>query len=347
MDNLIRKLAGGSAEQHSEPSPLKILLGLFTLVLVYILAKRQRPYPGIPVARLPQSTVRNLLLPERRSFITEPAAVLAIGRQISNGCFQVRAAAGWKIIVPNRFAEELRNDPNLTVAEFGQRDFLTHFAGFDGIRQGFRTDNLLADVVRIKLTQSSASLIDTIVAEADSSIRGQIGDIADWETFPIRETLLDIISRISSRIFLGPEVGSDPRWLRVAKQNAIDTFVAAYTLHMIPSILRPALQWVIPACSRNRGHVREAHKVLEPQIKSRLEEESRDTTASEKPKRPADAFSWMIEVSKGRKIDFVGGQMFLTLAGRENMSRLRCGMLTACSLPHHHRSYHPSLSETL
>lgn len=300
---------------RSLPSAIQLITAALIFSITYYILTREKAYPGIPIARLPKESWKAYLVPEKFSFITNPAAVLAKGKEISNNnCFQVRAAAGWKIIVPNRFAEELRNRPELTVAEFGQKDFLTHYSGFDGIRQGFRSDNLMADVVRIKLTQSVGLLTDVVVKEADESIRDHLGESPEWETYLLKDKILDVISRISSTIFLGKELAQNREWLHLAKQNAIDTFIAAYTLHMIPGILRPVLQWVLPGNRNIRKHLRNARRIIEPEVKKRLQAAEEAERKGEKLPKSMDAFSWMMEVAKGRKIDFVGGQMFLSLA---------------------------------
>lgn len=65
--------------------------------------------------------------------------------------------------------------------------------------------------------------------------------------------LLQLIARVSSRVFIGPELCTNEDWLRISKEYAIDSFIAARTLRQWHFSLRPIVHWFLPECRKVRA----------------------------------------------------------------------------------------------
>ena len=83
---------------------------------------------------------------------------------------------------------------------------------------------------------------------------------------------------------------------------------------MVPSILRPFAYWFIPQCRSCRRAVRDAHKLIDPEVERRIRAVDEAVARGEKPQKTANAIGWIYEVSQGRKIDYASAQLSLTLA---------------------------------
>jgi hypothetical protein len=64
----------------------------------------------------------------------------------------------------------------------------------------------------------------------------------------LKNHVLDLVARMSSRVFLGPELCRDPRWLEVTKNYTVDAFIAADKLRLYPASLRWFLNYILPEC---------------------------------------------------------------------------------------------------
>lgn len=67
-------------------------------------------------------------------------------------------------------------------------------------------------------------------------------------TRALKTDLLDIVARLSARMFLGPELARSEEWLRISKEYSVDAHKAAHELTKMPSLLRPLLYWFSARC---------------------------------------------------------------------------------------------------
>ncbi|KAB8343137.1 hypothetical protein FH972_022730 [Carpinus fangiana] len=254
--------------------------------------------------------------------------MLDAGKSIHASCFQVQTATGYQTIVPNRFAEELRNHPDLNFIEAVSKDLFVQYPGFEGLRQGLEDEVFLTDLVRVKLTQSLGLVTEDLVEEMTDSVQDLFDSSSAWQSRRLKDDMLDVVSRLSTRVFLGKDSARNHAWLRISKNYTVDTFQAADELRKYPSFLRPIIYWFIPSCTKLHAEVKEARVIIEPEVKKRrmqLEESLRNNEA--RPKS-ADAINWMFEVSKGRPIDFVAAQLSLSVAAIHTTTET----LTSCVL---------------
>lgn len=119
-------------------------LGVTVIVswLLY-LQNSKRPYTGIPV-----------LSRDRNEYLQSGRELLERGGRQYPSCFQVQTGTNWKIVVPNRFAQELKNHPDLSFNDAHARDSFTSYPGLEPFREILTNDTFIQEVVRKKLTQS-------------------------------------------------------------------------------------------------------------------------------------------------------------------------------------------------
>lgn len=273
------------------PISLQVVLALVTLGAIYFVYSTltaQRPWPGIPVASLPEEG-----LGPRRSWVKQGKKTVLKGLDTYDGPFQVLTGTGPKVILPNRFADELKAHPDLDFNKAITPDFFTNLPGFEAFKLGTEDGNFLPEVVRIKLTQSLGLITNDLVEETTMAVHDIFGDNAEWHHTFIKQNILDLVARLSSRVFLGPELCRNKRWLEIAKGYTVDAFISARLLKVVPALLRPFVHWVLPPCIKLRKDVRDADRLINPEVERRKIRAQKALEAGQKPPKTADTIGWM------------------------------------------------------
>lgn len=262
----------------------------------------------------------------------------AIRNEQYPGAFQVITGSGPKIVLPNRFADELRNHPALDHNKASFKDFPTGYPGFEPYEQAFHKDDHIAEVVRVKLTQSLGLITDDLVDETRSALRDIIGEDPEWRTFKIKDAMADVVTRLSSRVFIGKDLCRNRRWLDIAKTYAIDSVITTITMRAVPSFLHPAIYWLLPHARRARRAVKDARAIIGPEVERRKAAVDRALAASEKPPKTADTLGWLYELARARgldrSVDYSAAQLALSMAAIHTATELTCMvMLDICEYP--------------
>ncbi|QIX02158.1 hypothetical protein AMS68_007675 [Peltaster fructicola] len=297
------------------PLSVQIIALLLTVIVAYAIvayATRQRPYPQFPVIDLKKEEGLGPMI----SWFKRGEKVIAKGRKTTNGTFQVITGTGPKLLVPNRFAHELRNNEALNFQEATATEFFPTWPGFEAFRAGLHSDNIITEVVRVKLTQSLNLVTEDLVDETDDSSRLIFPPSKEWNNVKFKQAVLEMVARLSSRVFLGQELCRNQRWLEIAKDYTVDSFVAAMKLRFTPVPLRPLGLLVYKECWAIRKEYADATKLITKEVEMRKERVQKALDAGQKPPKTADTIGWMHEICqrKGTKTDLVAAQLSLSLA---------------------------------
>lgn len=282
---------------------------LALLYTIYIFIAADRPLPGFPIVAL---TERGL--GPKWSWYKAGNATITKGLRENPGAFQIITGTGPKIVLPNRFADELKNRDELNFNKAFAKEFFPEYHGFEGFKQGLQDDTLIQETVRVKLTQSLNLITGDLVDETTAAVHDIFGEDEEWHSTTLNQNILELVTRLSSRVFLGKELCRERRWLDIAKNYTVDAFIAGRLLRAVPPVLRPIMYWFIPHCRRLRAQVRDSRKLIDPEIRRRIERTQKALEAGEKPPKTADTIGWMYEVARGRQVDYVAGQLSLTMA---------------------------------
>lgn len=108
------------------PAVIQGLLAALILGLIYTRLTTPQPCAGFPVAKLDDQGLVSWIIPHI-GWMLSPSKLLAKGKTVSNasGIYQVQSSAGYKLILPRRFARELRNHKDMDFISFTSRDFHT------------------------------------------------------------------------------------------------------------------------------------------------------------------------------------------------------------------------------
>ena len=290
------------------PMIISLVLGAVIPVFTYTLLSAERPHAGFPFI-----TSDNEQFKGAAAWVQDGRAVLAKGLRECSSCFQVLTGSGYRIVVPNRFADELRHHRDLRSTESLAKDFFSTYPGFEGIREGERSQSIMLDVIRGKLTQNLALVLDDVVKETNNIVGTIFGEDSQWQAHPMKQHVLDIIARLVTRVFQGEPICHDKNWLRIAKDYTVHVFTASRELAAVHPLIRPFKHWTMPVCKSLRNDVREARQILKPEIERRRRKAESMLQAGKKPPKVADVVGWMVELieSTNQHMDYVAAQLFL------------------------------------
>ena len=252
------------------------------------------------------------------------------------GPFQVMTGTGPKIVLPNRFADEMKNQPDVNFAGAFAKDFFTDYPGFEAFKLALEDESFIADVVRIKLTQSLGLITEDLVEETTAAVHDIFGENGEWHETLVKQNILDLVARLSSRVFLGKPLCRNKRWLEIAKGYTVNAFLSARILRMLPSLVRPFVHWVLPPYIKLRRDTRDAEKLIMPEVEMRKERAAKALEAGQKPPKTADTIGWMYEIAKERaeQKNYVAAQLSLTLAAIHTTSEaMTQALLDLCEHP--------------
>ncbi|KAL9110671.1 MAG: hypothetical protein Q9227_004848 [Pyrenula ochraceoflavens] len=156
----------------------------------------------------------------------------------------------------------------------------------------------------------------------------------EWTETLIKPNLRQLIARVSSRVFIGPELCKNQDWMDVSDQYAGDAFIAARALRQWAPFLRPLVHWVLPECRQVRATLNEARRIIEPVVEKRRLRNRKAREAGQTTSKIADTIGWLDEAANGRPYDVAVAQLGLSFAAIHTTSELTTGLMNdLCANP--------------
>ncbi|KAF4880297.1 Cytochrome P450 monooygenase 1 [Colletotrichum siamense] len=216
--------------------------------------------------------------------------------------YSVMSDTGRVIMLAPKHVDEIRNDPKLSFLKNTEHDFHAYLPGFEPFGAG-NAIQILIMVAKKQLTKFLAKITKPLSDETAFSFQTVLGDSTEWHEVGLGHSILNIVSRLSSRVFLGPEICRNEEWLNITVMYVVDSFIAAERLRMVPKPLRRIVHWFLPECQRVRSHVAQTRSIIQPVIDARAREKR--VAAQEGRPIPTydDAIQWGEEESARSKYD--------------------------------------------
>lgn len=192
-----------------------VAIGAVLLVGYYVYSTLtvERPWPGFPIATLPGE------IGPKESFFKNAQKTITAGIESNSGPFQIITGTGPKIVLPNKYADEIRNLRELDFNEAFRKDFFAHYPGFDGFRASLDNPELIPSTLRLKLTQSLGLVTNYLVDETTLTLHELYGEDPEWHSIAVKQHNMNLIARLSSRVFLGKPICHNKQWLEIAKNH--------------------------------------------------------------------------------------------------------------------------------
>ncbi|KAK7418724.1 hypothetical protein QQX98_003742 [Neonectria punicea] len=209
--------------------------------------------------------------------------------------FQVRKLGTDIVIIPPNYIDEVRklSQDNTRSVE----PFINDFAGEYTRGMVFLQSDLQNRVIQQKLTPKLASLTTVMKEELDLAFSLELPDLNDdeWVKVDIAAVFVRIISRISARVFLGPEDCRNEEWLATTAEYSESLFITGFVLRVFPHFLRPLVAPLLPSYRTLLRNVSSGRRIICGIIRSR-EAQLKASSGTHQ-----DILQWMMDSASGRE----------------------------------------------
>nr|ASF83124.1 cytochrome P450 [Colletotrichum lini] len=244
-----------------KPIPYLITAFLF-IALVYAVGDHGSKLPEVNPLRAFEFTNRRRM----NEFVQHSKDIMLKGKATFAGSFyKMYSDWGEVVVLPPQFIHELRNEPALEFLEPAKDDSHGYVPGFGP----FAGNPAIPKVITKYLTKALTKLTKPLSEEATLVIRHVLTDSTDWHQIVPQKDIIRIVSRLSSRVFMGEELCRDEEWVRVSGDYTATAFSVANELNQWPRRVRPVVHWFLPSCWRVRRLLAECHKSLKPHLEER------------------------------------------------------------------------------
>ncbi|KAJ4481987.1 cytochrome P450 [Lentinula aciculospora] len=233
-----------------------------------------------------------------RKFKTHAREIVQEGyKRYPGQAFKVPLPDRWEIIVSGKkMMEDIKKASDLelsligAVAEIMQSEYT--------LGQPATIDAYHIEVVRTSLTRNLGAKFADLQDEIKAAFADEIhAKETEWMQVPMLYTMMKIVSRSSSRYFVGLPLCRDPDYIKLNIDFTVDAFKGSQILQCYPAILKPLVRQFltdVPACFKR------ATKHLEPIIMERLQKE-KEYGSSTWPDKPNDLISWLLDEAQGER----------------------------------------------
>ncbi|KAF4429605.1 gibberellin cluster-C20-oxidase [Fusarium austroafricanum] len=269
--------------------------------------------PGAPANPLLGQNLR------ARDFVKLSRDILAKARSLfPDQPFRLMTDWGEVLILPPEFADEIRNDPRLSFSKAAMQDNHAEIPGFETVRLVGREDQLIQKVARKQLTKHLSAVIEPLAHESTLAVSLNFGDKVsrtEWQQMRLKPAILDIIARISSRIYLGDQLCRNEAWLKITKTYTTNFYTASTNLRMFPRSIRFLAHWFLPECRKLRNERKAAIGIITPLLERRREIRKAAVAAGKPIPVFNDALDWSEQEAEaaGSSFDPVIFQLTLSL----------------------------------
>jgi cytochrome P450 len=143
---------------------------------------------------------------------------------------------------------------------------------------------------------------------------------SEWHEVDAKATVVEIIARLSSRVFLGPELCRNPEWLRITIDYTMTVFHGIMALKKWPSFLHRIVWRFVPEVRRVNEQIAEAVRLIRPVIDKKMAQ-GKILPDGSKPAH-LDVIQWASEVADGRRYDPTLLQLGFSMASMHNTTDL-------------------------
>lgn len=148
-----------------------------------------------------------------------------------------------------------------------------------------------------------------------------------WQDCQFKPLLLQLVARVSSRVFVGPELCANEDWLDVSVNITVHAIVAVEAMSQWPSYLRPLVYRFLPEVRKLKEEMSRGRKILKPIFQKRRAENQLARDAGEKASKIADTIGWLDEAAKGHSYDDALAQLGLSFAAIHTTTETLSGVV--------------------
>jgi cytochrome P450 len=146
--------------------------------------------------------------------------------------------------------------------------------------------------------------------------------VLEWKEAHIADCTLELVARISSRIFLGEELCRNEAWLHIMREYTVNAFKAGFQMTVCPKVFKFIFPWIARDFKTVLQMQNEARAIIAPVIENRRQIKAEAKRKGEPVPVYNDALEWGELESKGAPYDPQDLQLLLSFAAIHTTSTL-------------------------
>ncbi|KAJ5165582.1 uncharacterized protein N7500_007412 [Penicillium coprophilum] len=244
----------------------------------------------------------------KREFESNAESLIKNGLRMGSSPFHMVTNMGTYLVLPDRYAEELRNDERFSAYEALNDVILLELLGFETMFQGSLHNHVSATAIHA-MNRELVHLTRPLSEEADHCLQGQWTGSSEWHTVSIHETVLALVAQMTTRAFVGSELCRNAEWLDIAISFTINRAIAVQAIQAWPWFLQPVVHWFLPTCKAVRRQIQRARDILMPVLeRERQTKHNRDSSVD----RVFSTLTFIDDYAQGSRYDATMAQLRLT-----------------------------------
>ncbi|KAF4995948.1 hypothetical protein FGRMN_4803 [Fusarium graminum] len=278
--------------QYAVLSAISLLVILFANYLVFV---QEEKYPVINPKKPFEWTNTRVV----KEFAENSKSLLAHARSVyGDRPFRAYTDMGKVLVIPPSWVDALRSDKKLNFRVPVQDDSHEYISGFGPF--GFHPN------------------MPTVVTK-------YITKALEWHAIKPQAEIIHIVSRVSSRIFMGKELCRDKDWTKASSDYTMLAFALTGYVREWPRWIRPYVHWFLPPCWELRKKLNQARQCLKPHIERRNVIKQKALEEG-KPCPFDDSIEWF-EKEYDSKYDPASEQISISIVAYHTTSDLVCETL--------------------
>ncbi|KAK2017785.1 ent-kaurene oxidase [Colletotrichum eremochloae] len=233
----------------------------------------------------------------RLAYLGSAKTIYAQGYQkFKDGIFQITTSRTVPVVVVHpRFLNELSKLPSHVLSADAAVN-----EGMEAKYTQLWTIPVVPHAIKTQLTPGLVRLTEIVAEELQVAFSRELPDCKDWSSVQVHPTLLRIVAAGAGRVFVGPELCRDEKYLESSINFTGDVMTARNAVQAMRQWLRPFLAHRLPEVQRLNQHRAEAEEFLRPVIHKR-----RQMMGDPKYEKPDDLLAWLMEaqVTSGKGSD--------------------------------------------
>ncbi|KAI1670715.1 Cytochrome p450 [Pyrenophora tritici-repentis] len=155
------------------------------------------------------------------------------------------------------------------------------------------------------------------------------GQSPNWIQISPSESILDLVTRLFSRAFVGEEISHNEEWIKVVKEYLATAVVAVAKLNKIPPSFKKLFSWFSGDCKRAHNYIIRARNILTPVLEKRRLLKQKAQTEDGSIPYFNDAIEWAEIHRNGNALDMVHLQLGFVVGTVGNTANL-IGQVLVC-----------------
>ncbi|KAI4947747.1 hypothetical protein J4E91_006570 [Alternaria rosae] len=221
---------------------MAILLGVMVVLWIAV-GTSKKPKP--PLANPPRWN--QTTLSKRIEFLKNGRAILSDARKrYGKQPYRLIVDTGECLILPPEYAVTIRNNVDLSFAKAIEKNFSGHVSGFEMYAVLLHEKRLVQTVVQDQLTK-----------------------YLKWKETIIANSVLQLIARLSTRVFLGDTMCRNTAWLEASKAYTVASFTMILKMTALPSSVKFLVPWFSSEAKNVFKHGATCRAILTPLLAER------------------------------------------------------------------------------